>query len=216
MTSPHPPYRLIVADDHPLWRRGVCDLFNSEPDLEVVGEASDGAEALRLLRTVEADVVILDMQMPELTGVDVTNAIREEGLDIQILALSAYDEPEYVSGLMSQGAAGYITKEKPPEVLLEAVRAVAKGEGRWFVRAPVPADEMVGLSRREREVLAALCDGLSNKEIAASLFISENTVRNHLGSLYLKLGVETARQAVAWAWRRGLGTSLSSGTADEG
>ncbi|MEM6327526.1 MAG: response regulator transcription factor [Bacteroidota bacterium] len=207
------PTRIIVADDHPLWRRGVCTLLNGEPDLTVVGEASDGAEALRLLRTIEADVIILDMEMPVFSGVDVTRVVRSEGLPVSVLALSAYDEPEYVSGLMSQGAAGYITKEKPPEVLLEAVRAVARGEGRWFVRTPVRADAAAGLSQREREVLALLAEGHSNKGIAKALFISENTVRNHLGSLYAKLGVETARQAVAWAWRRGLGgegTSLDT------
>ena len=206
-------YRLIVADDHPLWRRGICDLLGSEPDLSVVAEAADGDEALRAIRTAEADVALLDMEMPGMSGVEVTRVVRAEGIGIHILAVSAYDDPEYVAGLMSYGASGYITKEKPPEVLLEAVRAVARGEGRWFVRPPTRADEAAGLSAREREVLGLLAQGKTNKGIAEALFISENTVRNHLGSLYGKLQVSNAREAVAWAWRRGLGTGVPDGGA---
>ena len=199
-----PSIRVIVADDHPLWRRGVCDLLDGEPDLTVVAEAADGVEALHLLRTVDADVALLDMEMPGMTGVEVTRAALADGLAVRILALSAYDEPEYVAGLMANGASGYITKEKPPKVLLEAVRAVARDEGRWFVRAQPAVDATAHLSERERAVLALLAEGRTNRGIADALFISENTVRNHLGSLYGKLDVQGAREAVAWAWRHGV------------
>lgn len=198
------PIRILVADDHPLWRRGVCALLDGEPDLNVVGEASDGAEALRLIQTVDAEVALLDMEMPILSGVEVTRTAKAEGTAIRILALSAYDEPEYVSGLMNAGADGYITKEKPPEMLLEAVRAVARGEGRWFVRAVPAGSRTAHLSDREREVLALLAEGRTNKGIGEALFISQNTVRNHLGSLYIKIEVQSAREAVAWAWRNGV------------
>lgn len=201
------PIRAIVADDHPLWRRGVCDLLRGEPDIEVVAEASDGKAALGYIQTCPADIVLIDMEMPEMTGVEVTRAVREAGLDIRILALSAYDEPEYVSGLMAAGAAGYITKDKSPAVLLEAVRAVAAGEGRWFVRAPQMAAPDHGLSAREQEVLGHLAQGKTNREIGDALFISENTVRNHLTSLYAKVGAQSAREAVVWAWRNGFGVA---------
>ena len=196
--------RILVADDHPLWRRGVCDLLDGEPDLSVVGQAGDGAEALDLIRTVPADVALLDMEMPRMSGVEVTRSVRAEGLTVRLLALSAYDEPEYVSGLMDAGADGYITKERPPEMLLEAVRAVADGQGRWFVRAVPASDHTSHLSEREREVLALLAEGRPNRGIAEALFISENTVRNHLSSLYAKIDVQGAREAVAWAWRNGV------------
>ena len=198
--------RVIVADDHPLWRRGVCDLLRSVPTCEVVAEAGDGAEALDAIRSTDADVVLLDMEMPQMSGVDVMRHIRQEGIDVRVLALSAYDEPEYVSGLMAAGASGYITKEKAAEVLVEAVHAVARGEGRWFVRAPQAPAAEVGLSDRERDVLRHLAQGLTNRGIGEALFISENTVRNHLTSLYAKLEVRSAREAVVWAWRNGLGS----------
>ncbi|MEM1056001.1 MAG: response regulator transcription factor [Bacteroidota bacterium] len=197
------PLRVLVADDHPVWRRGIRDLLSSQPDIHVVAEATDGEEALRHIRTANLDVALIDMEMPKMTGVDVARAVKEEGLPVRLLALSSYDDAAYVSSLLQSGASGYLTKDKPPELILEAVRAVARGEGRWFVTPTTSEDPAPSLSEREREVLLLLAEGKSNGEIATQLFISENTVRNHLANTYAKIGVATAREAVAWAWRNG-------------
>ncbi|PAP74214.1 response regulator [Rubrivirga marina] len=206
-----PPTRVLLADDHPVWRRGVRGLLDAEPDLDVVAEAADGEAALAALRAGGVDVAVLDMEMPRVTGVEVARAVRAEGLEVAVLALSSYDEPAYVAGLLAEGAAGYLTKDQPPELIVEAVRAVARGQGRWFV-APAPgavgawgeADAPgAGLTDREREVLRLLAEGRSNAEIAGALFVSENTVRSHLTAAYAKVGVGSAREAVAWAWRTG-------------
>ena len=198
-----PAIRVLIADDHPVWRQGVRDLLSSEADIHVVAEAANGQEALRLIRSSRIDVALLDMEMPGVTGVDVARTVKTEGLSVRILALSSYDDAAYVSGLLENGASGYITKDKPPELIIEAVRAVARGEGRWFVTPATPEDPAASLSEREREVIRHLAEGRSNSEIAETLFISENTVRNHLANAYTKLGVTTAREAVAWAWKTG-------------
>lgn len=201
-----PLTRVLLADDHPVWRRGVRGLLDAEPDLDVVAEAADGEAALAALRAGGVDVAVLDMEMPRVTGVEVARAVRAEGLSVAVLALSSYDEPAYVAGLLAEGAAGYLTKDQPPELIVEAVRAVARGQGRWFV-APAPGGSAdapgAGLTDRERDVLGLLAEGRSNAEIAGALFVSENTVRSHLTAAYAKVGVGSAREAVAWAWRTG-------------
>ena len=195
--------RVLIADDHPVWRKGIRTLFEAEPDIEVVAEASDGEEALRRIRAGGLDVAVLDMEMPRLSGVEVARTVRDEALAVRILALSSYDDAAYVSGLLQNGASGYLTKDKPPALIVEAVRAVARGEGRWFVQPRSREDPAADLSDREREVLQLLAQGRANGDIADLLFISENTVRNHLANAYAKIGVTTAREAVAWAWRNG-------------
>ena len=198
-----PTISVLVADDHPVWRSGIRHFLGGEPDLTVVAEAANGREALQLTRAKRPDVLLLDMEMPQMTGVEVARVVRSEGLPSKILALSSYDDEAYVTGLLKAGASGYITKDKSIPMIVEAVRAVARGEGRWFVQPTLQADQGPDLSEREREVLALLADGKSNGEIAEALAISENTVRNHLGKAYGKIGVGTAREAMAWAWRLG-------------
>lgn len=203
------PIRVLIADDHPVWRRGVRTLFDAEPDIDVVAEAADGEEALRYIRAGGLDVAVLDMEMPRLSGVEVARTVRDEALPVRVLALSSYDDASYVSGLLQNGASGYLTKDKPAVLIVEAVRAVARGEGRWFVQPTSREDPAANLSDREREVLGLLAQGKANGEIADALFISENTVRNHLANAYAKIGVATAREAVAWAWRNGFASGLS-------
>ena len=201
------PVRVLIADDHPLWRKGVRALLEAEPDLEVVAEASDGAEVLRLLRSVDVDVLLLDMEMPGVSGVEVARAIARDGISVRVLALSAYDSAEYVGGLLRAGASGYLTKDKAPALVVEAVQAVARGEGRWFV-SPQSAgldSALALLSEREVDVLTLLARGASNREIAEALFIAENTVRNHLAAVYAKTGTSSSRAAMVWAWRNGIG-----------
>lgn len=201
------PTRVLIADDHPVWRRGIRALIEAEADLDLVAEAADGAEALRLLRAGGVDVAVLDMEMPGMTGVEVARRVRDEALPVRVLALSSFADASYVGGLLQNGASGYLTKDQPPSMILEAVRAVARGEGRWFVQPSAPADPAAGLSDREREVLALLAQGRSNGDIAEALFISENTVRNHLANVYAKVGVASAREAVMWAWKNGFASA---------
>lgn len=123
--------RVVLADDHPLMRRGISSLLNSSEDIEVVGEARDGYEALSMVFDLEPDVLLLDMEMPGLQGMDVAQELEAAGSEIPILALSAYDDMQYILGILSKGAAGYLTKEELPETIIRAVRGVAKGESGW-------------------------------------------------------------------------------------
>jgi DNA-binding NarL/FixJ family response regulator len=200
---------IVLADDHPVVRSGICNFLSGEPDLKVVAEASGGKEALKLVRLHRPDVLVLDMEMPDLPGLEVARILKQEENPTRVLALSAYDDPAYVSGLLDNGAAGYITKEKPPALIIEAVRAVARGETRWFVQPGSRNSTGSELTERELTVLGMLASGTSNALIAERLFISENTVRNHLARIYEKLHVTTSREAIAWAWREGLGDSGS-------
>ena len=196
--------RIVVADDHPVMRSGIRTLLDAEDDIEVVGEAANGAEALRLVESAKPDVLLLDMEMPGLSGVDVARKIQAAALPVFVLALSAYDDKTYVQGLLENGASGYITKEKPPQMIIEAVRAVARGEGRWFIQPFIPKPRVLPVSEREQEVLQLMARGFSNQEIAEQTFISANTVRNHVANIYSKLDVNSWREAVAWAWENGL------------
>jgi DNA-binding NarL/FixJ family response regulator len=207
-----PPIRVVLADDHPLFRAGVRLLLERAAGIEIVGEASNGVEALEQVRTLVPDVVILDMEMPEMTGVEVARRLRAVGSPVRVLVLSAYDDDEYVAELLASGAAGYLTKDEVPERIAAAVRGVARGQSGWLSqgvsqralrRRDGEADSR-SLSPREREVLRLIADGLDNGTIAAQLFISENTVKNHVTSIFAKLEVTTRAEAVAWAWRNGL------------
>lgn len=202
--TPQPaPIRVIVADDHPVVRSGIKNMLSAAPDIEIVGEAATGEEALRLARREAPDVLLLDVEMPELSGVEVARRLKGESATVRVLALSSYDDPEYVRGLVASGASGYLTKEAAPHVIVDAVRAVARGEVRWFVR---PGRVEVGgekLTEREEEVLRLLAEGRSNRAVAEALPISEHTVRSHVRSIYDKLDVSSAREAIAWAWQSG-------------
>lgn len=177
-------------------------MLSSEPRISVVAEAADGAEAVQRVRQFVPDVLLLDMEMPVMNGVDVALQLIREGVATRVLALSAYDDPGYVQALLATGAAGYITKDKPAALVCEAVLAVAGGEGRWFVQPR--AAPLSSLSVREDAVLKLLARGLSNQGIADMMHLSEHTVRNHLSSIYSKLGLASSREAVAWAWETGL------------
>lgn len=196
--------RIVLADDHPVMRSGIRTLLEAEADLTVVGEAANGLEALRLVESLKPDVLLLDMEMPGLSGVEVARRIRDQAIPVYVLALSAYDDRSYVAGLLESGASGYITKEKSPQMIVEAVRAIARGEGRWFIQPVRPQRDTLPVTDREQAVLRLMARGMTNQEIAAQLYISENTVRNHVASIYNRLGVKSWREAVAWAWQSGL------------
>ena len=201
-----PRIRVVLADDHPAMRAGLRALLEATGRVEVVAEASAGGEAIEAVQARQPDVLVLDMELPDLSGVEVAERLAGLGSATRILAFSAHDDPAYVSRLLQLGAAGYITKDKAPAMVVEAVQAVARGEGRWFVTMARPDATPPGgeLSTRETEVLRAMARGGSNDQIAGALHISANTVRNHISSIYQKLGVHSWREAVAWAWERGL------------
>ena len=194
---------VLLVDDHPALLAGVRGSFEADPDIKVVGEAQTVTEALRLARELRPDVVVLDIEMPDGTGVDIARVLRGE--PSRVLVFTAHTGRGFVNGLLEAGAAGYVTKDKGNDVLIEAVKAIAQGEGRWLVVPKDPADPLGGFTDRERDVLVLLARGLSNAAIAETLFVSESTVRNSLTVVYDKLGVVTSREAIAWAWANGLG-----------
>src|SRR5512134_1949593 len=170
--------RVVLADDHPVVRSGIRNLLEKASGIGVVGEASGGEEALRLAETLLPDVLLLDMEMPDLKGVEVAQKLREMGSPVRILALSAYDDRQYILELLANGASGYLVKEEVPETIIEAVRGVARGEQGWVSRrvASQMADWLhsdvqgkMGLTTREVEVLRLVVAGKTNQEIGIAL-----------------------------------------------
>jgi DNA-binding NarL/FixJ family response regulator len=197
------PFRILLADDHAVFREGLRRLIEEDAALSVVGEAANGEEALALAAELLPDVLVLDVQMPGMPGPEVARLIRDRGLSARVLGLSAHDDPAYVERFLNGGALGYVTKDRPPSLIVEAVRQVAQGMPIWLVRHPLtsPLHEM---TERERDILRLLGSGLANEDIAVRLTVAESTVRNALTLIYDKIGVTTAREAVAWAWRHNL------------
>jgi DNA-binding NarL/FixJ family response regulator len=202
------PLRVLLADDHPMFREGLRFTLGREPDLRVIGEAGTGAEAVRLAAELDPDVVVMDLAMPELGGLAATRQLTERGLRARVLVLTMSEDDESVFAAVRAGAGGYLVKGADPEQVVSAVRAIAQGHavfgphlaGRMlaFFTAP-PPDRLApppGLSAREAEVLALLAEGMTNQEIGRALFISPITVRNHVSSIFAKLQVTNRQQAM--------------------
>jgi DNA-binding NarL/FixJ family response regulator len=200
--------RVLVAEDQAIVRDGLAALVGYQADMEVVGRAADGAEAVRLYRELRPDVTLMDLRMPRLGGVEAIEAIRATDPDARMLVLTTYDGDEDVYRSLQAGARGYLLKDAATDELVGAIRAVARGERHIpAVVAQRLADRaMAGppLSEREVEVLRLVAAGLANKEIAARLFIAEGTVKTHLSSIHEKLGVRDRTEAVMVAVRRGI------------
>lgn len=203
-----PNIKVILADDHPVARAGIRKFLEKEADIQVVGEASSGEEALKLVKELEPDVLLLDMEMPGIKGVEVAREIKAQHLPVRILALSTYDNKQYILGLLSSGAAGYLVKEEVPEIIIDAVRGVARGEHGWVSRRiaanlthwmQFDGSESGNLTDREVEVLRQLVLGKTNQEIAVVLGISYKTVEKHIDSIYSKLGVASRVEAAVTA-----------------
>ncbi len=204
------PIRLIIVDDHPIVRDGLRGMLDGDPDLEVVGEASDGVEALAVVAKLQPDVVLMDLRMPGGGGAAAIRALADRGETARVLVLTTYDTDADVVPALEAGATGYLLKDAPREELVRAIRAAARGE---TVLAPSVATKLVSqlrapahdtLSERELEVLTLNAQGETNRGAAARLFISEATVKTHLLHIYEKLGVNDRAAAVATAYERGL------------
>jgi DNA-binding NarL/FixJ family response regulator len=204
------PIRLLIADDHPVVRDGLIGLFSRDDDFEVLGEAADGAEAVRLAERLAPDVILMDLRMPQVDGVTAIAELARRGVTARVLVLTTFDTDSDVLPAIEAGATGYLLKDAPRSELFRAVRAAARGEA---VLSPSVATRLLGqvrapaqdeLSRRELEVLELVARGSTNREAAARLFISEATVKTHLLHVYAKLGVNDRAAAVAEAFDRGL------------
>src|ERR1700679_2638082 len=205
--------RLLIVDDHPIMRDGLRGVFRGDEDFEVTGEASDGAEAIQLAQALHPDVILMDLRMPRMGGVEAITRLRELGHPARVLILTTYDTDRDVLPGSEAGATGYLLKDAPRDELIRAVRAAHQGQS---VLAPKVSSTLVGLigspggrgqenlSPRELEVLKLVADGATNQVAARKLLVSETTVKTHLLHIYTKLGVRDRASAVATAYKRGL------------
>jgi DNA-binding NarL/FixJ family response regulator len=200
---------VVLVDDHAVVRTGLAQLLSGAHDIEVVGQAADGAEAIEVVRETRPDVVVMDLQMPGMDGVDATRVIVGEGLGSEVVVLTSYSDSARIVAAMDAGAVGYLLKDADPEDVLDGVRAVSRGESPIHprvarqlltTRAEVPGSA-VTLTTREAEVLELVRTGLANKQIARRLGISERTVKAHLTSVFQRIGVADRTQAAIWAER---------------
>jgi two-component system, NarL family, response regulator DegU len=200
--------RVMLADDHPVARAGVRKFLNKATDIEIVAEAENGIDALELAKTLVPDVLLLDIELPGLKGLDVARELQAVNSPVHILVLSTYDDKQFIFGLLGNGAAGYLTKEEVPETIVEAVRGVARGEKGWVSRriaaimsAWTQTDETSGrsLTPREMDVLKWVVKGKTNQEIGMQLGISQKTVEKHLESVFAKLKVTSRVEAAVLA-----------------
>jgi DNA-binding NarL/FixJ family response regulator len=209
------PIRILVADDHQVVRDGLVAILGTQPDFEVVGQASTGLEAVERAATLEPDVVLLDLEMPELDGVEALEQMREANPEVRVIVFTAFDTDERILRAVQAGAQGYLLKGAPREELFQAVRVVHAGGSllqpvvaskllRQVSHRDQATSEIEALTPRELEVLPLLAHGLQNKEIAAKLVISERTVKFHVSSIMSKLGAGNRTEAVAIAAQHGL------------
>jgi DNA-binding NarL/FixJ family response regulator len=196
--------RIVLVDDHPLVRAGLTALLASASDMSVVGEAADGAQAVRVTAETAADVVLMDLSMPVMDGVTATRKVLESNPLVRVVVLSSFSDRARVREAISAGATGYVLKDSSPEEVLSAVRAAAAGHAPLDPRVagallPSPQDPAASLSDRELEVLRLASKGLANKQIARSLGIAERTVKVHLGNVFRRIGVADRTSAALWA-----------------
>ncbi len=210
--------RVLIVDDHDIVRAGIRMLLDAQPDMAVVGEASDGKEAIEMAGSMKPDVVLMDISMPGTTGIEATRAIKKANSRIEIVGLTMHAEDRYFFQLLQAGASGYVVKGAAPRELLEAVRAASRGEayihpslqrkliGDYVSRTEGSdqASMLADLTERELEVLRLIVDGLTSREIAESLFISPNTVERHRQNIMSKLGLHNRAELVRYAISKGL------------
>ncbi len=207
------PIRVLLVDDHPVVRSGIRGLLDRAVDIEIAGEASNGEDALQMVEETKPDVLLLDMELPDIQGTQVAQQVQKLYPKVKILALSAHDDSIYVRELLKLGAAGYLMKEEAPEAIVEAVRGVAHGEQGWVSRhiaAQIASWMQTGeqgemkLTVREQEVLRLVVQGKTNQAIAHELAISEKTVEKYIRAIFTKLNVASRVEAAVYAVQEGL------------
>lgn len=210
--------RVLIADDHTIVREGIRMILTSQPDIEVVGEAANGQEAIDLTRKLRPDVVVMDISMPGVSGIHATKTIKAEMPEVNVLALTMHEDETYVFQLLKAGASGYVLKRGAASDLVNAVRAASKGEAFLYpsvakavvqdylqrVEAGEERERWDGLTQREREILKLIAEGYTNQEIAQKLYISVKTVQTHRAHILEKLGLHDRTELVRYAIRKGL------------
>ncbi len=200
--------RVVLVDDHAVLRSGLASLLTGSGDIEVVGQAGDGAEAIEVVRRTSPDVVVMDLQMPGVDGVEATRRLVADGVECEVVVLTSYSDSARIVAALDAGAVGYLLKDADPEDLISGIRAVSRGESplhprvaRQLLAARSEMPQSVDLTPREAEVLGLVRQGLANKQIARRLGISERTVKAHLTSVFQRIGVADRTQAALWAER---------------
>ena len=228
MSAPSPTIRIVVADDHQVVRAGFAELLGTQPDFTVLGTAADGAEAVRICRELRPDVVLMDVRMPGMDGIEATRQLAGSGTGgPRILILTTFDLDEYVYDALRAGASGFLLKDATAERLFDAVRVIAAGEALLapavtrrliteFARLrpgpdAAPAAGLAALTPRETQVLRLIAEGMSNPEIAARLVVTEETIKTHVSRVLSKLGLRDRTQAVVTAYESGLVVPRSAG-----
>jgi DNA-binding NarL/FixJ family response regulator len=210
--------RVLVVDDQELVRAGLIMILNTQDDIDVVGEAPNGSDAVEAVGRLRPDVVLMDIRMPIMDGLEATRILKARNVDVRVLILTTFDPDEYVYKALRAGASGFVLKDIPPNELLAAVRVVAKGEGllapsitqrliAQFAERPAPLEasqELERLTDREAEVLRLIAKGLSNSEIAEQLYLSPTTIKSHVAGVLAKLGLRDRVQAVVFAYENGI------------
>ncbi len=210
------PVRVLIVDDHPIFRAGMRMVLKDEPEVEIVGEGTNGQEALRKAAELQPDVLVLDVNLPDMNGLEVTKRLHASGASAKVLILTVHNDSQMIFSLLEAGASGYVLKDDTLEMLVPAIQAVAHGETwlssriakqvirRALGEADAPPDSMPDLTPRELDVLQLLAQGLDNEAIARRLTLTMRTVQNHVSNLYGKLGVDSRAEAILFAIRRGL------------
>ena len=206
--------RVLVADDHPVVRQGLCTMLEIEPDIEVVGRAEDGVDAVAQAATADPDIILMDVQMPRLNGIEALKKIRAANSDAQVIVLTTYRNEDYIFPSLDAGARGYLLKDSSREELANAIRRVFAGESLLdptiaaataaaTLDPPAASAVRCPLTAREMDVLRLMADRHNNSQIATRLFVSENTVKTHVSNIFAKLGCSDRSAAVLMAWKFG-------------
>jgi len=207
--------RVLIADDHHVVRRGLLFFLKTQKDIEVVGEAKNGLEAIKQVETLQPDIVLMDLVMPELDGIQATERIKKKWPNIHVLMLTSFSDKDHVLPALKAGAAGYQLKDIEPDELVESIRTIMRGEQPIHPEATTSIEKsrleeenlahiLNPLTPREQDVLAELTKGKSNREIAASLYVTEKTVKTHISNIFTKLNVQDRTQAALYAVKHGL------------
>lgn len=217
--------RVLIAEDDHLMRAGLIELLTADPEIEIVGQASTGREAVQHARRLAPDVVLMDVRMPDLDGIAATRELSQAALDTKVLIVTTFEEDDYIFGALRAGASGFLLKRTRPEELIAAVHTIAAGDSLLspsvtrrvidrMAQQPTPdlADQakLEDLTRREREVLELIARGLSNREIAAALVVEESTIRTHVKRILMKLHLRDRVQAVIFAYETGVNSPAAS------